>query len=44
MSGPAVSKHLRVLERAGLIQRGRDAQLRPRTFDAKQIIVGLTAV
>lgn len=29
MSGPAVSKHLRVLERAGLITRGRDAQWRP---------------
>lgn len=30
MSGPAVSKHLRVLERAGLIARGRKAQWRPR--------------
>jgi len=29
MSGPAVSKHLRVLERAGLVSRGRDAQRRP---------------
>jgi DNA-binding transcriptional ArsR family regulator len=29
MSLPAVSKHLKVLERAGLIARGRDAQLRP---------------
>ena len=29
MSGPAVSKHLKVLERAGLISRGRDAQRRP---------------
>jgi DNA-binding transcriptional ArsR family regulator len=29
MSGPAVSKHLRVLERAGLISRGRNAQWRP---------------
>jgi DNA-binding transcriptional ArsR family regulator len=29
MSGPAVSKHLRVLERAGLIKRGREAQWRP---------------
>ena len=29
MSGPAVSKHLKVLERAGLIARGRDAQWRP---------------
>ena len=30
MSQPAISKHLRVLERAGLISRGRDAQRRPR--------------
>lgn len=29
ISGPAVCKHLRVLERAGLIRRGRDAQSRP---------------
>ena len=29
MSLPAVSKHLRVLERAGLIRQGRDAQWRP---------------
>jgi DNA-binding transcriptional ArsR family regulator len=34
MSGPAVSKHLRVLERAGLITRGRDAQFRPAELDA----------
>lgn len=34
MSGPAVSKHLRVLERAGLITRGRDAQWRPCALDA----------
>ena len=33
-SGPAVTKHLRVLERAGLIQRGREAQWRPCTLDA----------
>ena len=37
MSGPAVSKHLRVLERAGLITRGRDAQYRPRTLQAKPL-------
>src|ERR1700741_573485 len=37
MSGPAVSKHLRVLERAGLIQRGRQAQWRPRTLNATPI-------
>lgn len=29
MSGPAISKHLKVLEHAGLIARGRDAQWRP---------------
>lgn len=29
MSGPGVSKHLKVLERAGLIERGRQAQWRP---------------
>ena len=34
MSGPAISKHLRVLERAGLIVRGREAQWRPCTLDA----------
>jgi len=37
MSGPAVSKHLRVLERAGLIERGRDAQWRPCRLDATPI-------
>jgi DNA-binding transcriptional ArsR family regulator len=34
MSGPAVSKHLRVLERAGLITRGRQAQWRPCELEA----------
>jgi DNA-binding transcriptional ArsR family regulator len=34
MSGPAVSKHLGVLERAGLVVRGRQAQWRPRTLHA----------
>ena len=34
MSQPAISKHLRVLERAGLISRGRDAQRRPRQLQA----------
>src|SRR5215468_5306635 len=34
MSGPAISKHLRVLERAGLIARGREAQWRPCRLDA----------
>jgi len=33
MSLPAVSKHLKVLERAGLISRSRDAQLRPCRID-----------
>jgi DNA-binding transcriptional ArsR family regulator len=37
MSGPAVSKHLRVLERAGLISRGREAQWRPRRLTAEPI-------
>lgn len=34
LSQPAVSKHLQVLERAGLVARGRDAQRRPRTLVA----------
>jgi len=34
MSQPAISKHLRVLERAGLIERGRQAQWRPRRLKA----------
>ena len=34
ISGPAVSKHLRVLERAGLITRSREAQWRPCRLDA----------
>ena len=34
MSGPAVSKHLRVLERAGLVTRGREAQWRPCRLEA----------
>jgi DNA-binding transcriptional ArsR family regulator len=34
MSMPAVSKHLRVLERAGLIVRGREAQWRPCRLEA----------
>jgi DNA-binding transcriptional ArsR family regulator len=29
ISGPAITKHLKVLEKAGLISRGRDAQYRP---------------
>ncbi|MGH9532743.1 MAG: ArsR/SmtB family transcription factor [Terriglobales bacterium] len=34
MTQPAISKHLKVLERAGLISRGRDAQRRPRRLEA----------
>lgn len=34
MSGPAISKHLRVLERAGLISQGREAQWRPCQLEA----------
>ena len=35
MSLPAVSKHLQVLERAGLVERGREAQSRPARLNAK---------
>lgn len=34
MSQPAISKHLKVLERAGLITRGREAQRRPCRIEA----------
>jgi DNA-binding transcriptional ArsR family regulator len=37
MTLPAVSKHLKVLERAGLITRGRNAQWRPCTLDARPL-------
>ena len=37
MSQPAISKHLRVLERAGLISRGREAQRRPRRLEAQPL-------
>jgi DNA-binding transcriptional ArsR family regulator len=37
MSQPAISKHLKVLERAGLISRGRDRQRRPRRLEAKRL-------
>jgi DNA-binding transcriptional ArsR family regulator len=37
MSQPAISKHLKVLERAGLISGGRDAQRRPRRIEAKPL-------
>jgi len=35
MSQPAISKHLKVLERAGLISKGLDKQRRPRRIEAK---------
>src|SRR4030095_16421024 len=37
MSQPAVSKHLKVLENAGLITTGQDAQRRPRRLEAKPL-------
>ena len=37
ISQPAISKHLKVLERAGLISRGRDAQRRPRRIEGKSL-------
>jgi DNA-binding transcriptional ArsR family regulator len=37
ISQPAISKHLKVLERAGLISRGRDAQRRPRRLEAQSL-------
>jgi DNA-binding transcriptional ArsR family regulator len=38
MSQPAISKHLKVLERAGLITAGREAQRRPRRMDAAPLV------
>jgi DNA-binding transcriptional ArsR family regulator len=37
ISLPAISRHLKVLERAGLIARGREAQWRPRTLQAEPL-------
>jgi DNA-binding transcriptional ArsR family regulator len=37
MSLPAISKHLKVLERSGLISRGRDAQYRPCRLEAEPL-------
>jgi DNA-binding transcriptional ArsR family regulator len=37
MSQPAISKHLKVLERAGLISCGRDAQRRPRRLETRPL-------
>jgi DNA-binding transcriptional ArsR family regulator len=37
MSQPAISKHLKMLERAGLVSRGRDAQRRPCRLEARPL-------
>ena len=37
MSQPAISKHLKVLEKAGLVSRGRDAQKRPVHLEAQPL-------
>jgi DNA-binding transcriptional ArsR family regulator len=37
MTLPAISKHLKVLENAGLISRGRDAQWRPARLEAERL-------
>jgi DNA-binding transcriptional ArsR family regulator len=37
MSAPAISKHLKVLERSGLVARGRDAQWRPVRLQAQPL-------
>jgi DNA-binding transcriptional ArsR family regulator len=37
ISQPAISKHLKVLERAGLVSRGRDAQRRPCRLEARPL-------
>ena len=37
MTQPAISKHLKVLERAGLVSLGRDAQRRPRRLEVKPL-------
>jgi DNA-binding transcriptional ArsR family regulator len=37
MSGPAITKHLKVLENAGLISRGRNAQWRPCRIEGKPL-------
>ena len=37
ISQPAISKHLRVLEHAGLVVQGRDAQRRPRKLEARPL-------
>jgi DNA-binding transcriptional ArsR family regulator len=37
MSQPAISKHLKMLERAGLIRAGKDGQRRPRSIDGRPL-------
>lgn len=39
MSQPAISKHLKVLERAGLVSRSQDAQRRPRRLETQPLAV-----
>ncbi len=41
MSQPAISKHLKVLERAGLVSRGRDAQRRPVRLEAQALRIAV---
>lgn len=41
MSLPAISKHIKVLEKAGLVTKGRDAQWRPCRIDAEQLKVAM---
>ena len=42
MTQPAISKHLKVLEHAGLISRGQDAQRRPRRLEPKRLAEATT--
>ncbi len=42
MSQPAISKHLKVLERAGLVSIGREAQRRPRRLEAEPLAAATT--
>jgi DNA-binding transcriptional ArsR family regulator len=41
MSLPAISKHIKVLEKAGLVSKGRDAQWRPCRLDGEQLKVAM---
>ena len=38
LSQPAISKHLKVLQRAGLVSRGRDAQRRPARMEPERLV------